>query len=947
MSRALKNPPQLRYAIMLASAAFAFNSNAQAQDEEQIEEVVVTGSYIRNSDFTGASPVDTITQDTILNYGAANIGQYIRDLTYTQNVDTVANVLGGAGGGQDSNSAQFNLRGLGVGSTLTLLDGRRNINSAAISSILPDIATSRIEVVLDGGSALYGADAVAGVVNLIPIKEYDGLRIRSFYGADGSGDFEEPKLSVLWGKSFDNGLDIVTALEIGKKTPLQRGEREKYLRVDNATFIGAPGHYQRADGVPHRDPDCGTYNGDNTDRGVKGSFPSGFPLGGLLCGFHYAQWTDYNREANDFVFFGNAKYDVNDNFTLEYQAALSYRESIFRTEPVTPLASAWYDNFIVPANHPANPTGQAVRPGVFGIATFTIWNGLEQGVGTKPSYLGDSAFQEDRYQYTTLVHKLGGTYEFGDSSWSGETWLGYQTYEQRVETMDGNAIRLEAALNGRGGPSGNEYFNPFASRDIRSPSFDSDQSDGRYTNNSQEVVDWLFESGNHNLQNDRLVIFDSIVTGDLFELPSGTVGAAFGISMRDRMDVQDDSPLQRAGADFSNSAGISAPLGNRQRDDSLTRSIFGELEIPILENLSMQLAARYEDFTDLGLDTTTPKVALRWQPVESLSIRGSWGESFLAPDAEDVGAFNRQGCANVRNGSDLLTGRDLLGTLSCASRNPDLQAENSEIWNIGFTWEGIENLSISMDYQEIEYTDRIITLSAQDVTNQQFFSALAAIGSTPETYDATEGSASRTAALAYVAANPSNTITREPNGNITELVSVAANINTNLVEVIDFSASYAFEYSDWGTFNLAANAAYYVGYDYAGLDGVIIDATGRRNADTALAPPLPELVATLRASWNRNNHAASFLTKYTDSVTFDGVSRTGSTPPAVIPESYIVNANYIYSFNDVFGTTGAVSVNVNNLFDWEPKRLPVTGGFESRLYDNFGRMFAVTLDVEI
>ncbi|MFT4813213.1 MAG: iron complex outermembrane receptor protein, partial [Paracoccaceae bacterium] len=234
-----------------------------------------------------------------------------------------------------------------------------------------------------------------------------------------------------------------------------------------------------------------------------------------------------------------------------------------------------------------------------------------------------------------------------------------------------------------------------------------------------------------------------------------------------------------------------------------------------------------------------------------------------------------------------------------------------------------------------------------DVTNQQFFAALAAIGSTPESYDSTEGSASRTAALAYVAANPSNTITREPNGNITELVSVADNINTNLVEVIDFSASYAFQYSDWGTFNLAANAAYYVGYDYAGLDGVIINAAGRRNADTALAPPLPELVATLRASWNRNNHAASVLTKYTDSVTFDGVFRTGANPPAVIPESYIVNANYIYSFNDVFGTSGAVSVNVNNLFDWEPKRLPVTGGFESRLYDNFGRMFAVTLDVEI
>ena len=124
--------------IMLA----IYTPTVLAQDD--LEEIVVTGSYIRNSNFTGASPVDTVEQETLLTYGAANIGQYIRDLTYTQNVDTVANVLGGAGGGQDSNSAQFNLRGLGTGSTLTLLDGRRNINEGALSAILPDIATDRI-----------------------------------------------------------------------------------------------------------------------------------------------------------------------------------------------------------------------------------------------------------------------------------------------------------------------------------------------------------------------------------------------------------------------------------------------------------------------------------------------------------------------------------------------------------------------------------------------------------------------------------------------------------------------------------------------------------------------------------------------------------------------------------------------------------------------------------
>jgi len=917
------------------------------QSSEDLEEIVVTGSYIRNSDFNGASPVDTVTQETLLNYGAANIGNYIRDLTYTQNVDTVANVLGGAGGGQDSNSAQFNLRGLGVGSTLTLLDGRRNINAGAISAILPDIATDRIEVVLDGGSALYGSDAVAGVVNLIPVKEFDGLRFRTFYGRDEGGDFEEPKMSVLWGKSFDNGLDIVAALEVGKKTPLQRTERPKYLRVENATFIGAPGHYHLEDGTPYLDPSCNTYS-DITDLGLKGSYQSGFPYaGGLLCGFHYAQWTDFNRKANDYVFYGNAKYEVSDKLTLEFQVADSYRESIFSTEPVSPMASAWYDEATVPANHPANPTGQDVIPGVAGIGTYTIWNGFEQGVGSKPSQIANTSYFPERYQYTTEVYKFGAMFDVGDTGWSGEAWLGYQTYEDRVDTYDGNVVRLQAALHGMGGPNGDEWFNPFSSRDIRSPYYDDDRSDGTWTNNSQAVVDWLFESGDYNREVDRLVIFDSVVTGDLFELPAGTVGAAFGFAMRDRMDTTDAPPLRKAGIDWQNSAGKTAPLGERERDDSLTRAVFAEFEVPILENLSMQLAARYEDFTDLGLDATTPKIAFRWQPIEDLSLRGSWGESFLAPSAADVGPLNRTGCFNNRTGQDLLTGNDLLGVLSCASKNPNLQAENSEIWNVGFTWEGVENLSISLDYQEIEYTDRIVTLSAQDVSNQQYYNALAAIGSTPETYDPTPGSASRTAALAWVNANPSPTVIRNSDDNIIEVVSVADNINSNLVNVLDFTTRYSFDYRDWGTFSFDMNAAYYVKYEYAGLDGVLIDARGRRNADTALSPPLPKTVATLRMGWRNGDHAASLLTKYTDSVTFDGTKKAGSIAPAVIPDSYIVNSSYTYFFDGLFDTSGSVTVNVNNMFDWEPKRLPVQGGFETRLYDNFGRMLAISLDIEL
>ncbi|MCG8416207.1 MAG: TonB-dependent receptor, partial [Pseudomonadales bacterium] len=422
---------------------------------------------------------------------------------------------------------------------------------------------------------------------------------------------------------------------------------------------------------------------------------------------------------------------------------------------------------------------------------------------------------------------------------------------------------------------------------------------------------------------------------------------AFGVAIRDRIDIADDSPLSKAGLDFSSSAGVTAPLGERTRDGSTVRAVFAEFEIPILENLSAQVAARYEEFSDLNLETTTPKVALRWQPLESLAIRGSWGESFLAPGADQVGPLNRTGCVNTRTGQDRLTGNDLLGVLNCASQNPNLKPEDSEIWNVGFTWEGIEGLSISVDYQEIEYVDRITTLGTQDTTELQFFNTMAALGIDPDSYDATPGSADREAALAYVAANPSPLISRNPQGNLVEVTRIADNINSNIVDVVDLTATYGFDIGNLGNFNVALNAAHYVTYEYVGLNGVVIDAKGRRNADTALAPPLPELVANLRLSWSRGDHTATVLTKYTDSVTFDGVFASGTTPPAVIPDSFIANAAYTYFFSDIFDTSGSVTLSVNNVFDWYPILLPVTGGFESRLYDNFGRMFSLSLDFEL
>lgn len=229
---------------------------ALAQDEENIEEVVVTGSYIRNSAFAQDSNVNTVTATDLFESGAPSMANYIRDLTYTQNTDVVANVLSSQDGGQDAVGASFNLRGLGENSTLTLVNGVRVIDPS-ITNALPDIAIDRMEIVLDGGSALYGSDAVAGVVNIIPLTQFDGFRARTQWQRDQQDTFEESSASMVWGRSFDNGLSYVGAADARTKTPLMQYERPREWEKDNgSSSSGNPGVWREVVGA---DPTLNLY----------------------------------------------------------------------------------------------------------------------------------------------------------------------------------------------------------------------------------------------------------------------------------------------------------------------------------------------------------------------------------------------------------------------------------------------------------------------------------------------------------------------------------------------------------------------------------------------------------------------------------------------------------------------------------------------------------------
>ncbi|MFT7472551.1 MAG: iron complex outermembrane receptor protein, partial [Kiritimatiellia bacterium] len=191
-------------AISISLLPLASHSIAQ---QDTVEEVVVTGSYIRRSEgFTGASSIVQLNAEDLEAEGTLNIGEVIQNLAFVQgDASAITNTIQG----QNSRSSSVDLRGLGASSTLTLLDGKRLVNQN-VNALIPTIAIQRLDIVADGAAALYGNEAVAGVVNFVPYKSYDGFKMDTFAEQDTRGDYDEHSVQMMWGGEI-GPIDVVVA----------------------------------------------------------------------------------------------------------------------------------------------------------------------------------------------------------------------------------------------------------------------------------------------------------------------------------------------------------------------------------------------------------------------------------------------------------------------------------------------------------------------------------------------------------------------------------------------------------------------------------------------------------------------------------------------------------------------------------------------------------------
>jgi len=635
----------------------SFSPAFAADEEETAERVEVVGSHIKRTDIEGPSPIQTIDRDTIEKSGYNNLQQLLEKLPAAG-----SGTFSTRGNNQDSSAnggAAVSLRGLGADATLVLINGRRvaissfaegiTTNFVDINSI-PVSAIERIEILKDGGSAVYGSDAVAGVVNVVLRKNFDGTEVSAGFGNTTDTDSSEKTLSAILGFDSDK-FNATLILDYFSNNTLGNADRGSLGTAnqsagggdDNRSSRGFPGRFI-VNGVTTRDPGC------PADR-----------IAGQTCLYDYGPWNLLVPEAERAGLMFMGKRQIGETTELFTEIGVQHNTSIAQGAP-TPLDQD--AGLTVPISHPNNPFPAAT--------SITIGRYRTVDAGARQWSIESDSMR--------LIAGLRGT--INDWDWEVAAQKGRSESTQSGSRSQGwvRTDFLQAEINaGR--------YNPFG---------------GTY--NSPDVINaigtTLVRQGESNLTS-----YDAKLTGDLFQTDHGAVAMATGIEYREESasDVPDDQ-FQR-GLIFGTEA-ISAAAS---RDHW---SAFIEFAVPLTSSLEMQLAARHDDYSDFGT-STNPKLALRWALSDAFALRASWGTGFRAPSLAQVGLGPSQESLFISDTYACPTPDPLNPTCASTdltiqfSGNSDLDAETSETWNIGAIWDITNDLNVSLDYWNIVQDDKI------------------------------------------------------------------------------------------------------------------------------------------------------------------------------------------------------------------------------------------------
>jgi iron complex outermembrane receptor protein len=889
-----------------------------AQSKERIE---VTGSNIKRTDTETPAPVQVITREQIERSGATNVAELLRELP--------AVAGGGAtdfdgGSGFQRGNATASLRGLGSIATLVLLNGRRmssapyadpNIGQGAGFNLnsIPISAIDRIEVLKDGASAVYGSEAMAGVINIILRKDYRGaeLAINHWQKWDG-GKYQSDQISgtVGFGDLARDRYNVLLSGEIFKRDPVSVRDSGSGIQNEAFAFLQGRGTANVSSSYPgnirrESAPGSGAFLASGR-MPVDPRCPPELrvtPAGSTEQECRYNIYNQLNvvSDLERKGVMGRATVQLTPNMTAFAEAMFSRSEYKFIRYPsflsgFTP--TTWFTRdgarrtfqLILPVGHPDNPNP-------FRIAL----NYMFADFGT--------AGQSVVLDATRAVGGVNGTF----GAWDFESAVLFSK-SKRVEETNTQLYypALLAAVN-----NGTYRFGG---------------------TNSPELLNSLHPF-THDVAESKLASWDLKASRELMQLRGGPVGLAAGIELRrEEMDIVSD-PRTVAG-DF---VGLASSNVNGSRN---VASVFAEVAIPILKNLETQIAGRYDHYSDFG-NAFTPKVGFKWLATDALAARGTWGKGFRAPSLFQISSANVQSFntgitdpLRCPNGTTPLPGGE---TADCTGRsissliqaNTHLQPEKSVSHTLGLIWSPNNSFQASLDYWFIHRTNFIDRYGSQTVVDNEFRPGFAG------------GLVLRDPATAtWIPGIPNS-------GPILSTIRRFDNFGDQVAAGFDLDVVFRQGLGAWGKMTLEASATYYDKNDWQFEKGV--NYTG--GAGNFFAFESPRVKANVTGIWEIRS--MSFLARYNytgrwkygdnDNGCYSPTAAASSLTRAFlggdcfIPEwaTYDLGASY----KGIRNLT--VSLLVRNVLDtaapYEPQTSYTALGFNPNLYNPYGRYLQVGL----
>jgi iron complex outermembrane receptor protein len=855
-------------AIILSSLIVSVRTSGQTGAQAEAEREIVTGSNIPTSEEVGPNPVFNLNRDLINKSGQ---GTTVEELLKTQpvmNANSVPVNNNGTGGGGPTGTASVSLRGFDPGATLVLIDGRRvtPFPGAGFEDLLtiPITAVQNIEILKDGASTTYGADAVAGVVNLKFYKDYRGAQLTLFYGDTLDKDAGLYSGDILFGTG-DDKVSIVGDIFFYHHNSMfnrDRGNSAKppflssnpspwNLQVSSDVAAAAGGQNLNPGGNEFTTPPTGTnglapasayiYDAANPVRRSGGLLP-GFNFNAFASSFpeqeRWGGYVSFNDKicGDQLQLYGDFFYDdvkshdeLAPSATGDFETPNSF--TIF-IPPHAPIAAG--------AEPPHTPTAAEVgAPG----GAFNPFNPFGQfisgGSRARPADFGSRLVDNENEAWLSTIGVKGD--KLFDGSWGYDGAFRYSQILNISQVRDVNGPRFERILN-----ANDSLFNPASSDFIGQTIPYNPFNDFKVPITTNKPLIDFATLHRRDLSTSKLATLDlNIYTTDLFDLPGGPVGLALGGSFsRETYTLNPDDQGNLIHPQELGVAGNAAVHAGRKEV-----AFYGEVRVPIfgpeqgitgLHSLEFDAGGRFEDWRNNDTNALVPKVTMRWQPIdEQLTIRSTWGEGVIAPPLTELygalifggGAAHFRGFAPAAifgpAGSATNPLQELVdpGTGIEEIPNRHLAPEHDRTWTGGFVympkWVPPQwgSFTFTLDLWDIERTGVVMALAPQAIIDEYEKEAVPGVGPIPAIVSPAKPKLGQTAVLF------------DPAGRFAGLASPLLNGGKILARGVDLGLQYQIQ-TPIGTFSSLTRTTYLEDFVFAFPGGTrAFHVAGRANND--------------------------------------------------------------------------------------------------------------------